>query len=53
MVLGTPPAGFVFDQSLDLSAGDRAFGSAAGTKSPESGPPPSIFGIFSAILTKL
>jgi NitT/TauT family transport system ATP-binding protein len=29
MVLGTPPAGFVFDQSLDLSAGDRAFGSAA------------------------
>jgi NitT/TauT family transport system ATP-binding protein len=29
LVLGNPPAGFVFDEPLDLAAGDRAFGSAA------------------------
>jgi NitT/TauT family transport system ATP-binding protein len=29
MVLGNPPEGFVFDETLDLAAGDRAFGSEA------------------------
>jgi NitT/TauT family transport system ATP-binding protein len=29
MVLGRPPGGFVFDETLDLAAGDRSFGSAA------------------------
>jgi NitT/TauT family transport system ATP-binding protein len=29
MVMGRPPAGIIFDENLDLAAGDRAFGSEA------------------------